>query len=224
MAKSWFTAKAARGATPQVEILSDIGGFGLSFEDFNNALKALGPVTELDVLISSDGGDVSTGFAICDRLKRLNARVNVHVIGLAASMASVIAMAGTEVVMSANGFMMIHNPWGGVVGEAEQIRSFSEALDMMKANIVGAYVNRTGLPEDQIRALMDKETWLNASDSVRLGFADRVEEPIRMAAALDTSKFKNVPESFPKNPFDAFAQRAFANFNERYWRGPRHAR
>jgi ATP-dependent Clp endopeptidase proteolytic subunit ClpP len=222
MSKSWFTAKAARGEIPEIEILSDIGEFGLSFEDFNNALKALGPVKELLITISSNGGEVSTGFAIYDRLKRLSAHKTVRVMGLAASMASVIAMAGDEIVMPENAMLMIHNPWGGVVGEAEQIRSFSEALEMMKSNIESAYVNRTKRPAEEIRAMMNRETWLTASEAVRLGFADRVEEPMRKAASLDVSRFKNIPAGFPKTPFDALAARAFRNFNENYFRGPRH--
>jgi ATP-dependent Clp protease protease subunit len=221
MSKSWFAAKAARGAIPEISILSDIGEFGVTAEDFNTQLKALGPTKEILVTISSNGGDVSVGTAIYNMLKRYPAHKVVRVEGLAASMASVIAMAGDEIVMPGNAMMMIHNPWGGVVGEADQIISFGSALEIMRRNIVSAYASRTNLSESDITAMMDKETWLSAAEAVRLGFADRVEEPMRMVAMVNTSRFMNVPESYPTNAMDAIRERAFSNFNDRPFRNRR---
>src|SRR5882724_140496 len=160
MSKSWFAAKAARGAIPEITILSDIGEFGVTADDFNNQLKALGPTKEILVTISSNGGDVSVGTAIYNMLKRHPANKVVRVMGLAASMASVIAMAGDEVVMPGNAMLMIHNPWGGVMGESKEIKSFAAALDMMQANIQDAYVKRTGMDAADVAEMMDVETWL----------------------------------------------------------------
>jgi hypothetical protein len=105
-------------------------------------------------------------------------------------------MAGDEIEMPANAMMMIHNPWGGVVGEADQIQSFGEALSKMRMGIANAYVKRTGLKRSEILAMMDKETWLDAKEAVAKGFADRIEKPIQMAANYDISRFNNVPAKF----------------------------
>ncbi|MCK1668629.1 head maturation protease, ClpP-related [Bradyrhizobium sp. 153] len=196
MAKTWFRAKANGESSAEIAIYNDIGAWGVSAQSFYDALKGVGPVDNLDILISSDGGDVTTGFAIYDMLARHSAYKVARVQGLAASMASVIPMAADEIVMPSNSFMMIHNPWGGVVGESEQIKSFAEVLDMMRDNIRGAYQQRTGLDTAKIAKMMDAETWLTADEAVKLGFADRVDNPMEVAARFDVAKFTKVPKSF----------------------------
>jgi ATP-dependent protease ClpP protease subunit len=170
----------------------------------------------LVISINSDGGDVSTGFAIFNMLQRHPARKVVRIDGLAASMASVIAMVGDEVIMPANAMLMIHNPWGSVTGGAEQIQSFGGALGTMRDNIVSAYVKRTKLSAETIRGLMDAESWLSAEEAVKLGFADRVEAPLAMAAIAnlpDVSRFKNAPRN--ARGLDAIRERAFERFNRK---------
>jgi ATP-dependent Clp protease protease subunit len=192
--KSWFSMNAGRTTgKASISIYSDIGDFGMSARDFNEELMSLGRPQELQIRISSNGGDVATGFAIYNMLERHPANKIVTVDGLAASMASVIAMAGDEIVMPSNSQIMIHNPWGGVVGESDKIMSFGEALAQMRQSIADAYVKRSGMSEADIFAMMDRETWLTAQDAVTLGFADRVEEPMKMAAQFNTSKFRNTP-------------------------------
>ena len=204
MAKSWYSARRRKNARTgktvgEISIFSDIGAYGVTASDFNASLKGLGKVDTLDLRISSNGGDVSDGFAIFNMLDRHSARVVVTVEGLAASMASVIAMAGDEVVMPSNAMMMIHNPWGGVVGEGDQIVSFGEALMKMQASIIAAYAGRTGLSDKKLSAMMNRETWLSAEEAVELGFADSVQEPMRMAASIDISKFSHAPKNFRAN-------------------------
>lgn len=195
-AKSWFSAKAnAAKGSAEIAIFNDIGQWGVSTSDFHDALRGLGAVDTIDVVICSDGGDVSTGFAIYDMLSRHEARICVRVVGLAASMASVIAMAGDEVVMPSNAMLMIHNPWGSVMGESDEIRNFANALDMMEANIRGAYIARTGLSRDEVIAMMDAETWLTAEKAVELGFADRVDSPVESNAKFHLDRFNKVPSN-----------------------------
>jgi ATP-dependent Clp protease, protease subunit len=197
MSKSWYGMRAGvRAATANISIYSDIGNGGLTVADFSDALKALGNTTKLHVDITSNGGDVSQGFAIYNLLKRHQAHKVVTINGLAASMASVIAMAGDVVVMPSNSMLMIHNPWGGVTGDADQILSFGEALVEMRDNIADAYVQRSGQKKSEVLAMMDRETWLTADESVSLGFADRVIDPLQMAAAVDTRRFKNTPVAY----------------------------
>ncbi|WP_051389637.1 head maturation protease, ClpP-related [Bradyrhizobium sp. Ec3.3] len=195
--KSWFSAKANGKSSGEVVIYNDIGFWGVTAQDFYDALKALGPVDDLSVRISSDGGEVPVGFAIANMLARHKAYKVVTVDGLAASMASVIAMTGDEVVMPENSFLMIHNPWSGVMGDAAYMRSTADVLDKMTVNIRDAYIKRTGLKAAKVTEMMDAETWLTADEAVELGFADRVDDPVDVAAQkFNLAKFGKVPELF----------------------------
>ena len=125
--------------------------------------------------------------------KRRDGRVTVLIDGIAASIASMIAMAGDEVVMPANAMLMLHDPSGMVMGTAADMRSMADALDKMKAGMVGAYRDKSGREDAEIEALMQAETWLTADEAIDLGLADRIEEPVRMAAHFDLSRFQNPP-------------------------------
>lgn len=195
-AKSWFTMAAGKSGNGEIRIFNDIGDFGVTAMDFANELDSIGKVSTLNISISSNGGDVAQGFAIYNMLNRHKARKVVTIEGLAASMASVIAMAGDEVLMPANAMMMIHNPWGITMGEADQMKSFGEALETMQDNIADAYVARTGMDKTEVEAMMARETWLSAKKAVELGFADSVEEVLQIAAAFDLRKFNHVPKKF----------------------------
>lgn len=194
MTTPWFKAQQTSGAG-RITLMSDIGEFGITAADFRVALASLGSVKRLDIDINSNGGDVTEGFAVYNMLARHPARKIVTVLGLAASMASVIAMVGDEVIMPSNAMLMIHNPFGGAIGNASTIKSFGEALDVMQSNIRDVYARRTGLPSAQIAQMMDAETWLSAARSVELGFADRTIDPIR-AAAVSTARFRHPPTNF----------------------------
>lgn len=195
--KHWFSMNANADGTADIAILSDIGMFGVTASDFRNQLIALGKPSEIRISISSDGGDVADGFAIYNMLNRHPANKIVTIDGLAASMASVVAMAGDEVIMPSNAMLMIHNPWGLAVGEADQLASFADALAIMQTNIAQTYKDRTGLPLAEIRSLMNKETWFSAKDAVAKGFADRVEKAAPVdAKAFNLARFNHVPALF----------------------------
>ena len=102
-------------------------------------------------------------------------------------------MAGDEVVMPENAFLMIHDPSGFVMGTADDMRAMAEALDKIKGSLVAGYAAKSGGAEDDIAALMAKETWLDAAEAVELGFADRLAEPVRIAARFDVGRFRNAP-------------------------------
>lgn len=156
---------------------------------FKADLDALGDVSEISVFINSDGGDVFAGQAINSMLKRHSATVTVYVDGLAASIASVIAMAGDKVIMPSNAMMMIHNPWSFAIGNSEDMRKMADDLDKIAESIVAAYREKTGLSDEEIKAIMDKETWLTAEEAVEKGFADEIEESKKIAASLDGDFF-----------------------------------
>ena len=188
----WYQFRAqARGA--EIVIYDEVGAFGIPAKAFLDELKALGPVAELTVRINSPGGSVFDGVAIHNALKRHNARVTVWIDGIAASIASMIAMAGDEIVMPENAMLMLHDPSGLVLGTAADMRAMADALDKMKAGMVAAYRDKSGRSDAEIEALMAAETWLSAEEAVELSLADRVEQPVRMAAHFDLSRFRNTP-------------------------------
>lgn len=191
--RSWFTAKVVRGVG-EIAIFDEIGSFGVSAADFRDELLALGNVGRIVVRINSPGGDVFDGLAIYNLLKGVSAEVEVIIDGIAASMASVIAMAGDIVRMPENAFMMLHLPSGGVLGNADDMREQADALDKIRDGMVMAYVAKTGMSTDEMVALLEAgETWLTAAEAVDMGFADEVIDAVKVAAKFGASKFKNPP-------------------------------
>jgi ATP-dependent protease ClpP protease subunit len=174
-------------------IYDEIGAFGIPAKAFLDELKSLGPVAELTVRINSPGGSVFDGVAIHNALKRHDAAITVWIDGIAASIASMVAMAGDEVVMPESAMLVLHDPSGLVAGTAADMRATAEALDRMKAGMVAAYRDKSGRRDTEIEALMQVETWLSAQEAAALGLADRVEQPVRMAAHFDLSRFRNPP-------------------------------
>jgi ATP-dependent Clp endopeptidase proteolytic subunit ClpP len=192
MSHRWYEFRAqARGA--EILIYDEIGAFGVPAKAFLDELKALGSVAELTLRINSPGGSVFDGVAIYNALKRYQAKVTVWIDGIAASIASMIAMAGDEVVMPENAMLVLHDPSGLVAGTAADMRATADALDKMGATMIAAYRDKSGRDGSEIEALMHAETWLSAEEAVELGLADRVEAPVRMAAHFDLSRFRNPP-------------------------------
>ena len=148
--------------------------------------------------INSPGGSVFDGQAIYTAIKRHPADVISYVDGLAASIASVIALAGNTVVMAENALFMIHDPWGSASGTAADMRLTADILDKVKATIVNAYCAKTGKPADEVEAMMTAETWMSAQEAVDEGFADEVSAEIQLAASFDLSRFKNAPQNLGK--------------------------
>lgn len=178
-------AAAKKGEPAELLVYGDIGEWlDVDSRKFTSELKAIDS-DQITVRINSGGGSVFTAQAILSSLRRHKAKVTVYVDGLAASAASVIAMAGDKVIMPANAMMMIHNPltWAG--GEAADFRKMADTLDQVRMSIVAAYREKTGLEDEAIIELMDAETWMTADDAVEWGFADEVESAVRIAASAN---------------------------------------
>ena len=129
---------------------------------------------DIAVWLNSPGGDVFAASQIYTMLKEYEGKVTVKIDGIAASAASVIAMAGDEIVMSPVAMMMIHNPATVIFGEAGDLASGIKMLTEVKESIVNAYEERTGLSRSKISNMMDAETWFSAKKAVELGFADKI--------------------------------------------------
>lgn len=194
----------ARGqAEADIYLYEDIGFFGgVTAKRFADELKTVAGVQTLNVRINSNGGDVFDGMAIYNQLAQHPARVITHIDGVAASIASVIAMAGDVIRISESGFMMIHNARGGAIGEAGDLRKMADTIDTVTASIAEVYQSRTGKPVDDLRAMMDAETWFNGNEALAAGFADEMVTNLHVAARFDPKlhAFKNAPAALTAPP------------------------
>lgn len=195
--------KNAKEKSADIWIYQDIGtGWfdGFSAKQFADEIKKLGKVDVLNVYINSPGGDVFDGVAIYNILQRNKARVIVEIDALAASIASVIAMAGDEIRMAENALMMIHNPWGFVIGDVNDFAKAIDDLNKVKdSSIMPAYQKQTGLEDKKLSELMDAETWMNAAEAKEYGFIDEISEGKEIAAHIDRDKYKKVFSKIPDN-------------------------
>src|SRR5690606_28493465 len=145
------------------------------------------------------GGSVFEGVAIHNMLKRHKAKINVYVDALAASIASVIAMAGDTIFMPKNAMMMIHNPWTVAMGNSKELRKVADDLDRISVSAIETYLQKAGdkLEEEKLKQMLDDETWLSADDAYQYGLCDVVQEANDMAASVSEdlfAKYKNVPK------------------------------
>lgn len=195
-----FFAKA-KGTTGELYLYEDIGdGWfgGVTANNVADALRSLGNVDQLDCYINSAGGSVFEGVAIYNQLKRFPGKKIMHVDALAASIASIICMAGDEIRMSANAQMMIHLPWGMAVGTAEEMRKNADALDQVAGTLLDTYVKRTKGDRAQIDKWMQDETWMTAEMCLARGFCDAIDDDGQSVDAVASqllTKFKNTPRA-----------------------------
>jgi ATP-dependent Clp endopeptidase proteolytic subunit ClpP len=170
--REWYRIEA-KDKSATVHIYDEIGYWGTTAGDFAREVGAL-DVDAIDLRLNSPGGSVFDGVAIHNTLLNHRARVDVTVDGVAASIASVIAMAGDTVTMGRGTRLMIHNPSGGVIGQAKDMRDMADILDELAKDIAGFYSARAGGSVDQWLASMDAETWYSAQEAVDAGLADSV--------------------------------------------------
>lgn len=198
MAENWYSMKAAANGSLSISIYDEIGFFGVNAADFKRTLDDYGPVAEINLSLHSPGGAVFEGLAIYNQLKNHPATVNVHIDGIAASIASLIAMAGDSITMPENAFMMIHKPWAVSKGDAEKLRENADLLDKVEKTLISAYRDQTGLSDDDLSEMLAAETWLSGPEALELGFATSIAEPIEAAASFKSTfveRFNAMPES-----------------------------
>lgn len=165
---------------------------------FRAALDGVSAASRIVLNINSPGGDVFDGIAIFNDLLAHKADVMVRVTGLAASAASVIAMAGDDIHIAENAFFMIHNAWSVAIGDSREMTARAKLLNQIDGQLASTYAARTGGDAADIKQQMDDETWLTASDAVDQGFADDViplNEGADAAAFFDLSVFRNAPKA-----------------------------
>ena len=185
--RTWYNFKQTDTDPAVLSIFDDIGAFGVSAKSFLNDL-ASAQGDSVRVEINSPGGDVFAGLAIYNGLRNSGKKVNVRVLGLAASAASLVAMAGDTIEMPENSFMMVHNPWGFAIGGADDMRDTADMLDKLGASLASTYAKRTGKSAEEITALLDAETWMSAAEAVDAGFATAVISEVPVKAAFDLDR------------------------------------
>ena len=174
--EKWRPLAAEADDAATISIYDVIGqdwwtGEGVTSKRIAGALRAVGkkPVT---VNLNSPGGDMFEGLAIYNLLREHPAEVTVRIMGLAASAASIIAMAGDRIEMGLGSFLMIHNSWGGVVGDQHDMLEANRTFAEFDAAMADIYAARTGAKASDIAKMMNDETWLRAEAAIDAGFAD----------------------------------------------------
>lgn len=150
---------------------SDVSAWG-----FKQELENLGEISEINIHINSYGGETFQGLAIYNLLKQHKAQVNVYIDGIAASSASIIAMAGNKIYMPKTALMMIHNCWLWTVGNSKELRKTADDMDKIAVAYKEAYLSKVNITEDKLDKLLDEETYLTADECIEMGFADEIIE------------------------------------------------
>lgn len=186
-------------------------------------IDALGDIDTLYVRINSPGGSVWAGNAIYNILKRVDAEVIGTIDGLAASAASVIAMGCDKLIVYKNSMGMIHDAWTVAIGNAKELRKTADVLDKIQNTLVAVYQEKTGLPKDEIVAMIEEEKWMTADDMVTLGFADEIDGSKEVKAAIKGDKLVVNDQEFDASifgvlpPFEGIAAQEREQERDRSW-------
>lgn len=203
--KKWYEIVNKTAEKAEIWIYEQIGqdwwtGDGLTAKSFQKDLSEI-KATQIDLHINSPGGEVFDGITIYNLLKHHQATITTYIDGLAASIASVIALSGDKIFMAENALYMLHNPYGMVMGTADDMRKMADMIDKVKASLMLAYTGKTDKSDDEIAALMDAETWLSAEEALEFGFIDEITGQIDMAACakflpvMEKAKFQHIPQA-----------------------------
>jgi ATP-dependent protease ClpP protease subunit len=166
---------------------SDFFGDGFTAKRMSAALRSIGEDKDVVVNINSPGGDVFEAATIYNLLAQHKGNVTVNIFGLAASAASVIAMAGDTIKISKIGFLMIHNSWSIVMGNKYDLREAADTLELFDKSVLAAYAGRASVDEKKLVKMMDSETWIGADDALEYGLADEIVE-VKQGEKKDVEK------------------------------------
>lgn len=200
---NWLTIKAkADDSIDEIYVYGEIGDWWEDLDARGLAEKLKNSTGDtINLRINSGGGEVFVATAFYSLLRSSGKTINVFIDGLAASAATLIACAGDKVIMPVNALYMIHNPLSWTYGNSEDMREMADLLDKVRDTLVATYKQKTGLSDEKIIELMDNETWLTASEALKLGFVDEIMD---IAVAANTNKvvemsnqrLKNIPKTF----------------------------
>jgi ATP-dependent Clp protease, protease subunit len=184
---------AEDGSEAVIDLYDVIGSWETNARTFRNTLKSI-DAAQITVRINSPGGSVFDAFAMYNDLRAHPARIRVEIVGLAASAASVVAMAGDTIAIAENGFLMIHNSWTIGIGNARDLTKVAGTLAKLDKQIGATYARRGGLDAADVAEMMDAETWLDSQDAIDMNLADEIIESVDASAlAHDLSKCSKAP-------------------------------
>ena len=201
--KNWFAITASASGSLVIDIFDEIGMFGITAKDFVAKLRAAGTAREITLNIDCPGGDCNEGFTMYDALIASGAQITVNITGLAASMASVIMLAGNKIRIAENGRVMIHRVTGGARGNADEMDAAAKVIKQFEDRIVALYAKRSGKDEPEIRELMKAQmgTWFFGQEAVTAGFADELITGTKAKAFRGewAAKFEFLPAALFEN-------------------------
>lgn len=174
-------------------IYSEIGGmWGISAAEVAQFLQS-NKDQDVEIRINSPGGSVTEGIAIYNLFKNHNGSVNIVVDSLCASIATIIALGGDNITMNLGSMFMVHNPWMMTFGDSDDLRKEANVLDAMKEQLINIYMTKFTGTRDELISMMDEETWLSDTESMKFGFVDSIEQELKIAALVkyDLKKFFN---------------------------------
>lgn len=198
--RKWFHMFAKSNDQTEIMIYDYIGWGGVTAQDFVSELQKI-QTQKITVSINTPGGDVFDGLAIYNALKAHGAEITTRVDGLAASIGSIIALAGSRVLMAEASFMMIHNPWGFAMGGAQDMREMADTLDKVGGVLRAIYMSKSGKASAEMQAMMDAETWMTAQEAVDAKMADEVlvkadeQKSAQASRSFDLMAYRNVPKN-----------------------------
>lgn len=202
--KNFYNLSKNDGKKAELLIYGEIGSgwfSEISAEAINEELKLIGEVEEIDVRVHSPGGSVFEGVAIYSALKNHKAKINIIIDGYCASIATVIAMAGDTVEMGLGTTFMVHNPLTVTQGNADELKKMAETLNVLGENMIDIYMTKFNGTREEMKKLMDEETWLDPESALEKGFINQIGK-FKMKEdilALDMSHFKNFNKFIAKN-------------------------
>ena len=170
----------------------DLFGEGITPQMVTDAMES-NSYSDITLRLNSPGGDAYAGVAIYNILRSCGKPINVVVDGMAASAASLIAMAGDSITMNKGSVLMIHNAMGMAIGDANDMVKMADTLTKVTDSIADIYVAKTGTPKPEILAMMDKETWMNADEAIANRFATAIGKEAAVSNSFDLSAFKHTP-------------------------------
>ncbi len=203
-----FTVAAGEDVV-EMSIYDDIGFFGVTADAVRRQLDAI-TAPRILLRLNSPGGDAWDGIAIHNDFKAHPATVEVKVTGLAASAASIIAMAGDRIEIADNAFMMIHNAWTIALGDRHDMIETAALLEQVDAALARTYARRTGRDQADVQEMMDAETWMAGPEAVALGFADATGDEAATAALFDLAIYDKVPTALKRRQEAALRDAGYA--------------
>ena len=201
--KKWYNIQAAADDTAEISIFGDIGASwwndSITASDFKKDFDEIKDSANIKISINSPGGNVFDGLTIYNIIATVREKVDIEVMGVAASISSIIALAGKSLAIREGAFFMIHNPSGMVWGTSAEMREMADTLDKIAGEFINIYKGHSDLSAEELKDYMDAETWFTAKEAEEAGFADDITESEEIAAhiGVDVNQYayRNVPDA-----------------------------